>query len=236
MKRRIFYAVPFRRGLILVPLVFLGLGLLGWGGWHIFARHLSPSFPQAVQKGIAQSLEDLDSYYVKFKTTLLYLEEQPSYLLEIWGCPPKQYRCEMIRLKGDRQAALQVMIHNQGKDYYFDPELGDFLPVHELGREQLPYKMLEEYWHSVTGAAEVQLLQEQEGSRHRYYILEVIPDQPHRHRVKELIWVESKRLLPVRVEVYDLNGTLTQLTTFEVIQLNPVLEASLFSVEFQEVP
>ena len=59
----------------------------------------------------------------------------------------------------------------------------------------------------------------------------MIPPEPHRCRVSERVWLEQGSFLPVRIESFDAAGRLTQVTVFELLQLNPVLEAALFQVE-----
>ena len=87
------------------------------------------------------------------------------------------------------------------------------------------------YWRSISEAPCFNYLSEESSSRHSYYQVEVVPSEPHRYRVSEQVWLEKRTLLPVRIESYDIAGRLTQVTVFELLQINPTLEAALFEVD-----
>lgn len=219
----------FRLPLLLLPALLLLFGL-GFGGWHYYSARLTFSSAEQIQQRLRVSLQNLDSYYVRFKTNLVHESEEASYRVEIWKSGAELYRMEMTRTAEEGQADVQVVIFDGSRIYLYNGELGEFYPVHDLGEAQLPYLVLEDYWRSLSEASQISLVAEEKGVRHSYYLVEVIPDQPHRERVREVAWLEAKSLLPVRIEMYDIFDSLTQVTIFEILQINPSLEATLFQV------
>jgi outer membrane lipoprotein-sorting protein len=218
---------------LLLATLLLVIGL-GFGGWHFYHALFGVDQAAQIQKQMRGNIRNLESYYARFKTRLLNSDETAAYHVEVWKAAPDRYRVEMTRLDGEGKADLQVVIFDGRKSFFYDPARGDFVPVDELHQGETPHLVLESYWRSVAEAGSFRLLSEESGTRHRYYLVEVFPAEPHRLRVRELVWLEAKSLLPVRVEIYDAYDCLTQLTTFEVVQLNPVLDATLFLVEAAE--
>lgn len=143
---------------------------------------------------------------------------------------------EMTRELDEGLTDVQVVVSDGLQAYLYNDELGDFYPVHDLSEAALPYLILEDYWQSLAGAEEISLVAEERGSRHSYYLVELSPQKPNRDRVREVAWLEAKSLLPVRIEFYDLFDALTQVTVFEILQINPELEASLFQVRAAPLP
>ncbi|HOL17089.1 MAG TPA: hypothetical protein PLY40_02240 [Bacillota bacterium] len=222
-----FYA--FRLPLLLIAALLFLFGL-GLGGWHYYSTRVALTSAERIQQRLYENLQDLDSYYARFKTTLPGEAEETSYLVELWKSGSGLYRMEMTRTTGEGQAEVQVIVFDGSEAYIYNHEQGQFYPVDELESSRLPYLVLEDYWLTIAQSPQVNLVAEKNSRGRTYYLLEVIPDKPRRDRVRELAWLEAKSLLPVRIEVYDLNDSLTQVTTFEMLQLNPVLEATLFQV------
>ncbi len=228
MPRGRFYA--FRLPFLIITLLLVLFGL-GFGGWHYYSARLALSTAGQIQQRLRESLQSLDSYYVRFKTNLVNETAENSYLVEIWKSGAHLYRMEMTRAAEDGQTEVQVVIFDGHQAYLYNRELGDFYPVHDIGEARLPYLVLEDYWRSLTEAAEISLVAEEKGVRHSYYLVEVFPDQPHHDRVRDVAWLEAKSLLPVRIEAYDIFDCLTQVTIFEILQINPPLEAALFQIQ-----
>lgn len=228
MRRLTFMVV--RLPLMLMVLLLLIFGL-GFGGWHFYHAFVSVDQAAQIQRQMRANIRNLESYYARFKTRLVNVEEDAAYHVEVWKAPPDRYRVEMTRLDSEGKAELQVIIYDGSRSFFYDPALGDFVPVDDLQLGEIPHLVLENYWRSVTDAGSFRLLSEESGTRHRYYLVEVFPAEPNRYRVRELVWLEAKSLLPVRVEIYDAYDCLTQLTTFEIVQLNPAVDASLFHVD-----
>lgn len=222
MPRRVFLALRFPGAILFSLLLLFGLG---FGGWYLLGN--LPGTLQ-LQEQMRKNIDNLSGYYASYKTSLFGAMEGLEYSVQIWKSAPNLYRLEMSGLPDNQ---LLVMINDGSRAFLYNQELGDFFPVHDIEGPEAPYLSLEDYWQEIAGAVHFDLMSEKTGLRHNYYQVEVFPTEPHRHRTREIIWLEAGSLLPVRIEVYDSYGTLTQLTTFEILQLNPVLEAALFMVE-----
>ncbi len=226
------------RGVFLVCrlplLILLLLGLLcglGFGGWRLYhtGRHTGPA--EEIRKRMQEKISGLVSYHARFKTIPAGRNAETTYSVEIWKELPDRYRLEMTTYEAGRQSNLEVVIGDGDGVYLYDPEGGEFLPAGELTDEGITASSLEDYWRSISEATCFDYLSEESGSRHNYYQVEVVPSEPHRYRVSERVWLEKRTLLPVRIESFDIAGRLTQVTVFELLQLNPTLEAVLFQVD-----
>lgn len=225
MPRRIFIAMRFPGITIFFMML---LCAFAFAGWHLFGSDSKSGDPSQLQQRMFKNLEKISEYHVVYNMNLFINGKNQEYSVQIWKNKPNLYRLEMSSLHDDY---LQVMIYDGSRTYLYNRELGDFYPVNNLKEEKLPYLSLEDYWKEIAEAKHFTFMSEKKGLRHNYYQVEVFPAEPHRYRTREIVWMEANSLLPVRLEVYDLHGSLTQITTFEMIQLNPVLEATLFMVE-----
>lgn len=229
-RRRIF--LVFRMPL----LILLLLGFLlsaGYGGWRLYYRHRCAAPAEAIRRSMQDHLATLESYHTRFKTVPVGPENGLAYLVEVWKEPPGRYRIEMITERGGRQSNHQLIVGDQEKVYFYDHDSTDFIPAAgtAAGEIEMTGTFLEDYWRSISEASVFRYLSEKKGARHSYYQIEVIPSEPHRYRVSERVWLERGSFLPVRVESFDAAGRLTQVTVFELLQLNLALEAALFQVE-----
>jgi outer membrane lipoprotein-sorting protein len=209
---------------ILAVMVLTGAVL---AGWRLYQGHYENLSEEALLRRLEKNLQQIERYHTRFTTTVQYHDSQV-YQVEIWRCSENGYRVEMITNEEGRQTGLHVMISDGSRAYYYDPEIEDFYEVHDLGLADLPHLALEEYWNSLLDSQELTIVSTEAGLRHRYFRVEIKPGQPHRHRAKELVWLEANSLLPVRIELFDENGLPTQVTVFEMIRINPELEPTLF--------
>lgn len=226
------------RGVFLVfrlpLLILLLLGLLcglGFGGWRLYyaGRHTDPALE--IRQRMQEKISGMVSYHARFKTIPVGEDSETTYSVEIWKELPDRYRLEMNTYEAGRQSNVEVVIGDRGRVYLYDPEGGEFLPAGDLTEAGITATSLEDYWRSISEAPCFNYLSEESGSRHSYYQVEVVPSEPHRYRVSEQVWLEKGTLLPVRIESYDIAGRLTQVTVFELLQINPTLEAALFEVD-----
>lgn len=226
--RRLFWAV--RMPIIILLFLALLLGL-AYGGWFFY--HHSPYLDRAesIRRGMSEHIAGLESYHARFKTIPLGQAGDPTYCVEFWKEPPHYYRIEMSSSGEDQPGELQVIIGHRDGVYFYDRSSAGFIPLEQPAEVEISATFLEDYWRSISEAAVFDYVGEQKGARHRYYQVEVIPSEPHRYRVSERVWLEQGSFLPVRVESFDAAGRLTQVTVFELLQLNPALEAALFEVE-----
>jgi len=218
-----------------LPVLIIGalafLLTFAFGGWRYYSDRLALSDAEQIRQRLQLNLQALESYYVRFRTKLLPGSEEIIYNVELWKSGDQLYRMEMTREVEEGRAEVQVVVFDGTQTYFYNHELEEFYPVHELEGGRLPYLVLEDYWRSLAEAPQISRMAEERGSRHSYYVVEVIPADPHRDRVREIVWLESDTMLPVRIELYDLHNRLTQVTVFELVQLNPALEVNLFHVQ-----
>ncbi|HOJ83456.1 MAG: hypothetical protein WBK24_08810 [Dethiobacteria bacterium] len=215
-------------------LILLMLGLLcglGFGGWqcHHALRRAVPA--EEIRQNMQENIAALVSYHARFKTMPAGGKSEIAYSVEIWKEIPHRYRLEMITYEAGRQVDVEVVVGDHDRVYLYDQERGEFLPAGGLAEAEMAALALEDYWRSISEAPCFNYLNEESGSRHHYYQVEVIPSEPHRYRVSERVWLEKSSLIPVRIESYDVSGRLTQVTVFELLQLNPALEENLFHVD-----
>lgn len=225
--RRLF--LVFRLPLLVLVLLAVLL-CLGYGGWRLYRHRLHADPASGIRRGMQERIAGLDSYHARFKTIPVGQENNPTYTVEIWSVLPHRYRVEMSTSEEGRQSALQVIIGDRERVYLYDPDSAGFIPVSDPEEAEITGTFLEDYWRSIGEAASIDYLGEERGARHRYYRIEIVPSDPHRYRVSERVWLEQDSLLPVRIESFDAAGRLTQVTVFELLQLNPELEAALFQI------
>jgi len=158
-------------------------------------------------------------------------KQERCHQVEIWRNSRDQLRVEATCPEEGGGEKLQVVVRDGLEIYYFDPMLKKFYPLEGQIPENIPVKTLEDYGRDLVEAADFKLLGEEKKTRHSYYLAEVIPPEPHRQRCLDKIWLETESLLPVRIESYDANSCLRQVTFFEHILLNPSLEAALFETD-----
>jgi len=228
MARRQFMVL--RLPALFLPAALLALSLCFSGWYYLRSQPAEPTAAQ-IREQLREGIESIAGYYIRFKSTLFYDGINEAYRVDLWKSDSGLYRMEMVRLEGDAETAAQVVIFDGDSAYLYSPDLDDFYPIHEAEEHTLPSFILEDFWHSVADAESMVLLSEERGTRHSYYLVEIYPGDPDRHRVRELVWLEKESLLPVRLEVYDIYNSLTQVTSFEIIQLNPDLEAALFQLK-----
>lgn len=226
------------RGVFLVfrlpLLILLLLGLLSglsYTGWHLLYSGRQADPAAKIQQRMQQKIAALESYHALYKTTPAGDDHEAAYCVEIWKEMPHRFRLEVTTYEAGQQISMEVIVGDHNRVYLYNPEDAEFMPAVNPDETGIDAASLEEYWRSISEAPSFIYLDEEIGSRHSYYQVEVVPAEPHRYRVSERIWLEKKTLLPVRIESFDLAGRLTQVTVFEVLQINPALEAALFEVD-----
>lgn len=222
--------VVFRLPLLLLLLLGLLCGL-GFAGWRIVksAGHADPG--AGIRRRMQDNISAMVSYHARFKTTPVGQDGERSYSVEIWKEIPHRFRLEMTTCEQGKQDSIEVIVGDADGVYLYDSESGEFLSAAGMVEGEIDAASLEDYWRSISESAAFQYLSEESGSRHSYYQIEIIPAEPHRFRVSERIWLEKRTLMPVRIESFDLAGCLTQVTVFEMLQLNLPLEAALFEID-----
>jgi len=221
------------RATTLAALLALLLFSLGVGGWRIYHTYIALTPSEQIQRQLKEKLTGIESYYFRLTSTPVGSMQDVRYLVELWSSSEDQLRVEATCLEEGAQSRLQVVVRDGSQVYYFDPSLKKFYPVKGNGNmpEDIPVLTLEDYGRDLTEAGHFKLLGREEKTRHNYYLVEVVPPNPHRYRCLDKVWLEAESLLPVRIESYDSNLCLQQVTCFEHILLNPLLEAALFEVD-----
>ena len=175
MARRTFLAL--RLPLLLLPVALLILSLC-FSGWYYLHSHPADQNAAQIREQLRDGLDGIAGYYIRFKTTLLYDGINDAYRVDLWKSDSGLYRMEMIRLEGETETAAQVVIFDGSCAYLYSPDLDDFYPIHEVEEYALPSFILEDYWHSVAAAESLNLLSEEAGTRHSYYLVEIYPGDP----------------------------------------------------------
>ncbi|HHX87445.1 MAG TPA: hypothetical protein GX693_04600 [Firmicutes bacterium] len=219
------------RATTLTALLALLLFSLGFGGWHFYQAYFALTPAEQIQRRLKENLAGIDSYYFRLTSAPASSKREARYLVEIWSSSEDQLRVEAARLEKGAQGGLQVVVRDGSQVYYFDPSLKKFYPVRGHMPEDIPALTLEDYGRDLIEASHLKLLGREEKTRHSYYLVEMIPPEPHRYRCLDKVWLEAESLLPVRIESYDSNLCLRQVTCFEHILLNPCLEAALFEAD-----
>lgn len=219
------------RATTLAALLALILFSLGVGGWRIYHTYIALTPSEQIQRQLKDNLAGIESYYLRLTSTPVGSKQEARYLVEIWSSSKDQLRVEATCLEEGTREGLQVVVRDGSQVYYFDPSLKKFYPVRGHMPEDIPVLTLEDYGRNLTDAGHFILLGREDKTRHSYYLVEVVPPEPHRYRCLDKVWLEAESLLPVRIESYDSNLCLRQVTCFEHILLNPILEAALFEAD-----
>ncbi len=228
MSRGTFLAFKATTLIALLVLLLFGLGV---SGWNIYHNHLALTPAEQIQRQLKKNLAGIESYYIRLTSTPVGGQTEFCHLVEIWSSSEDRLRMEATCLEKGGGEKLQVVVRDGSELSYFDPSLKKFYPLRSQMPENIPVLTLEDYGRNLTGAAHFRLLGREDKTRHSYYLAEVIPPEPHRCRCLDKVWLETKSLLPVRIESYDANFCLRQVTCFEHILLNPTLEAALFEAD-----
>lgn len=220
----------FRMPLLILLLLGLLCGL-GFAGWRLLfsVPRVDPS--AEIRRRMQEKISALESYHARFKTTSAGQGGETLCSVEIWKENPHRFRLEMTTCEEGQPGSVEVIVGDGDGVYLYDRESGEFLPALDPGAAGAAAGSLEDYWRSICEAPCFNYIGEEKASRHSYYLVEIVPAEPHRDRVNERIWLEKKSLLPVRIESFDMAGRLTQVTVFEMLQLNHLFETALFEVD-----
>jgi len=160
-----FYVLRLPFSLISALLILFSLSI---GGWYYYSARLALSDADQIRQRLRDNLLELNSYYARFRTKLFQGPAEATYQVDLWKSGDQLYRLEMIRNFDEDPAKLQVVIADGSQVYIYNQELEEFYPVHDLGVDQLPHLMLEDYWRSLVEATQINLAAEERGSRHSY--------------------------------------------------------------------
>ncbi len=215
-------------------LILLLMGLLcslGFAGWRLFFSVPRADPALELRRRMQEKITALESYHARFITTSTGEGGETVCSVEIWKEMPRRFRLEMTTCGEGQPGSMEVIIGDGDLVYLYDGESGEFLPAVDSCAAGASAGILESYWRSICEAPCFGYLGEERATRHSYYLVEIVPAEPHRERVSERIWLEKKSLLPVRIESYDIAGRLSQVTVFELLQLNHPFETALFDVD-----
>ncbi len=216
-------------------LILLLLGLLcglGFAGWRLVFSAPRADPAAGLRRRMQEQISALESYHARFKTTSAGGGGETVCNVEIWKEEAShRFRLEMTTCEEGRPDSVEVIVGDGDLVYFYNGESGEFLPAADPDEAGVAAGALEVYWRSICEAPCFNYLGEEKASRHSYYLVEIVPPEPHRERVNERIWLEKKSLLPVRIESFDIAGRLTQVTVFELLQLNHAFETALFEVD-----
>lgn len=137
-----------------------------------------------------------------------------------------KYRIEMMEpneLKG------QTTIYNGEKTYIYHPQINTYMLSNNF-ESSLEYSsflgsFIEHFKDKGGARFKIESLKDTE-----CYVLEIPLDEKNPYRVMEKIWIDAKRIIPIKAEILDKNNNLNAQILYENFEINPDIDDSLFEI------
>ena len=181
-----------------------------------------------LQAKLAREIKGIKSYHGQMEMRIAGADSVERYEAEQWHVAPGHYRVD-VRLP---HGMGQRFITDGTVTHIYEEELEEWFQVDNTAEHSpRPPFLLSSYWDNFLEARQVTLLGSEKLERRTYYLLEVIPRDANSFREREIFWLDSRTLMPMRIETYDEQGGLRAELVFHEIRLNPKLDMDVFGVE-----
>ncbi len=208
--------------LVLILLVFLLFAHLYTG------RDLRGSdiVKKALEKG-----EKVSTYYTLIETAISAGQSTSHYFVEVWFSSPDSYRVEMWSdFPGAGEEPEQIFVSNGMETWIYSPELGDFYKMHSLSRHSAPPPfLLSSFLNDLSLSPEVEMQGIEKKDNRSCYVLRIISPSPGQNYAWRKVWLEKRTLLPVQINIYDINDRQQQEIYFHQTVINPEIDGEIFS-------
>ncbi len=213
--------------------LFLCLGVLLLLGSSLALSACRAPTAGDLQKRLAREIKGINSYHGQMEMRIASGDSVDRYEAEQWYLAPGHYRVD-VRLP---HGLGQRFITDGEVTHIFEEELEEWFQVENTAEHSpRPPFLLSSYWENFLDARHIALLGSEKMEKRTYYLLEVIPRDANPFREKEIFWLDSKTLMPMRIETYDDQGNLRAELVFHEIRLNSKIEMDVFAVEIPEEP
>jgi outer membrane lipoprotein-sorting protein len=170
---------------------------------------------------IASELADQRLSYSGTKVIRAYKPGEATPTMErrvrVWHRAPDQTRVEVVS-PADRTG--MVMLDTGSDSWMFSPRHQRWRPVPHRSSHARPELLLRNYIVEIAGKTRI-------AGRHAF-MLRVIARRPG--NPSKTVWVDSKTKVPLKQELFDLEGRLLVASEFREIQIEPSIPANLFTV------
>ena len=192
-----------------------------------------PPNEEDLRARMGREIGKVESYHAVMEMRIAGMESVERYQAEQWHVAPDHYRVDV----GLPHGMGQRFITDGAVTIIYEEELEEWFQVDNTSEHNpRPPFLLTSYWENFLDSRQITLLGSEKMERRTYYRLEVVPRDANDFREKEIFWLDSKTLMPIRIETYDSQGDLRAELLFKEIVLNPKIEMDIFTVEIPEEP
>lgn len=184
----------------------------------------------SMRSRLEKRMTELDSYHALSELRIKTDKTVKKYETEQWYLATAFCRVDVRLPEGTSQKfindGLFTYIYEEEPDEWFKADLA-------LEPYPVPPFMLRDYLQNILDASRLCYLGKEKYDQGSYYKLEVEPCDPSLMRKTEIFRLDTKTLLPVRIETYGEDGELTAEHSFKEISLNTKLDEQLFQTNFE---
>ncbi|HHX77365.1 MAG TPA: outer membrane lipoprotein carrier protein LolA [Firmicutes bacterium] len=183
-----------------------------------------------IKSRLEKRMAELNSYHALSELRIKTDKTIKKYEAEQWYLDTGFCRVD-VRLP---EGTLQKFISDGNFIYIYEEELDEWFKA-DLDQEPYPIPpfMLPGYLQNILAAGRVEYLGKEKYDQGSYYKLEIEPCDASPMRKTEIFWLDTKTMLPVRIDTYGEDGELTAEHSFKEINLNIKLDEEIFQTNFE---
>lgn len=183
---------------------------------------------KGLRDGLSKEINNVKSFHALMEIRIAARDSVERYEVEQWFLAPQLYRVDV----GLPHGSGQRFITDGVVTHIYEEELKEWFQVDNASEHNpTPPFLLTSYWQNFLDSREMTLLGKEKLEQRTYYKVEVIPRDTNEYREKEIFWLDSKTLMPMRIETYDAKGELRAELVFKEIVLNPRIDEAVFDAE-----
>lgn len=187
---------------------------------------------EQVAQQVRQSYDRINDFHGVVVTESYFLGKKQVIRCEQWFKKPDKFRIEVADPKG---RGLQTTICNGKRLWIYDRQLQEVVVVENPGQELLLKNRasLPGFMRSLQFMAQLKVVGQEKFAGKRCYVIEFTPKQEALKEFsgKQVVWLEAKNYIPLRIEEYDAEGKLSTLTYYEKFEWNLNLDNALFDFD-----
>jgi outer membrane lipoprotein-sorting protein len=177
---------------------------------------------------LSKEIANVQSFHALMEIRIATRDSVERYEVEQWYLAPQRFRVDVGLPHGSGQRFITDGVVTN----IYEEELKEWFQVDNASEHNpTPPFLLTSYWQNFLDSREMTLLGKEKLEQRTYYRVEVTPRDANAFREKEIFWLDSKTLMPMRIETFDEKGELRAELVFKEITLNPELEGDIFDVE-----
>ncbi len=184
----------------------------------------------SMKSRLEKRMPELDSYHALSELRIKTDKTIKKYETEQWYLGTGFCRVDVRLPEGTSQKfisdGLFTYIYEEELDEWFKADL-------DLEPYPVPPFMLRNYLQNILDADRAVYLGKEKYDQGSYFKLEVEPCDASLMRKTEIFWLDTKTLMPVRIETYGEDGELTAEHSFKEISLNTKFDEQIFQTNFE---